>query len=175
MKTSRLITSVVVLLTCFWLNAGAAGTLPKGVIEVTPPKPAPPLKLANMDGKVTDLKDHKGHWVMLHFWASWCGPCRVELPKLDRMAEKLVPKTIHLIMVNAAEKEDDVFVFLGGAAPNLDTLLDSDGAVTNAWQPRGLPSTFFIDPEGRIRYVALGGRPWDTKPYLEFARSLSSR
>ena len=94
---------------------------------------------------------------------------------LDRMASQLVPDTIQLVMVNAAKKEDDVFVFLGGVAPNLDTLMDKDGVVTNAWQPRGLPSTFFIDPRGQVRYVALGGREWDTAPYMDFIRSLSSR
>jgi thiol-disulfide isomerase/thioredoxin len=175
MKKSCSIIYVVVLLASLWANTGAAGMLPKGVIELSPPKPALPLKLANMDGDVTDLKDHAGHWVMVHFWAGWCGPCRRELPTLDRMASKLVPDTIRLVMVNAAEKEDDVFVFLGGVAPNLDTLMDKDGVVTNAWQPRGLPSTFFVDPRGRVRYVALGGRAWDTKPYMDFIRSLSSR
>ena len=175
MKKACSIISVVVLLACFRINASAASALPKGVIEVSPPTVALPLKLANMDGKVTDLKDYAGHWVMVHFWAGWCGPCRRELPTLDRMAAQLVPSTIQLVMVNAAENEDDVFVFLGGTAPNLDTLLDKDGVVTNAWQPRGLPSTFFIDPKQRVRYVALGGREWDTKPYLDFVRSLSSR
>lgn len=156
------------------LPAKAAG-LPKGVIEIVPPRAAPPLKLSNMDGEQTELSTYFGKWVMVHFWASWCGPCRRELPTLDRMAGELVPKVIRLVMVNTAEKEDDVFVFMGGVAPNLDTLLDRDGEVTNAWQPRGLPSTYFVDPDGRIRYVALGGRSWDTKPYLDFIRSLSSK
>ena len=174
MKSSRLF-SAVVLIACLWASASVAASLPKGVIEMSPPAPARPLKLANMDGEVTDLKDYAGRWVMVHFWAGWCGPCRRELPALDRMATQLVPKSIQLVMVNAAEKEDDVFIFLGGAAPNLDTLMDRDGVVTNAWQPRGLPSTFFIDPRGRVRYVALGGREWDTAPYMDFIRSLSSR
>lgn len=153
----------------------ASTTLPKGIIKIDPARQAHDLRLANTDGVVVDLRDFRGNWVMVHFWASWCGPCRKELPTVQRMAKKLVPKDIKLLMVNTAEKEDDVISFMFGVAPDLDTLMDSDGVVTNLWQPRGLPSSFFIDPKGRIRYLALGGRPWDTKPYLAFIRSLSSR
>lgn len=174
MSRINFIVAICLLLMATVQGAVASG-LPKGVIQLAEPRMALPLKLADMDGNVTDLADHRGRWVMVHFWAGWCGPCRRELPTLDRMASKLVPKTIQLVMVNTAENEDDVFVFLGGTAPNLNTLLDADGSVTNRWQPRGLPSTFFVDPEGRVRYIALGGRPWDTKPYMDFVRSLSAR
>lgn len=167
---------IVLLISAFFVQPLSAGTaLPKALIKIEPARNAPGLRLANTDGVVTDLRDLRGSWVMVHFWASWCGPCRKEIPAIQRMAKQLVPKEIKLVMVNTAEKEDDVIFFLFGAAPNLDTLMDSDGVVTNLWQPRGLPSSFFIDPDGMIRYLALGGRPWDTKPYLVFIRSLASR
>lgn len=150
-------------------------TLPKGVITIMPAQVAPALRLANMDGVVTDLRDLRGRWVMVHFWASWCGPCRKEIPTIQRLVKLLQPKDVVLVMVNTAEKEDDVMSFLFGVAPDLDTLMDKDGAVTNLWQPRGLPSSFFVDPAGKIRYLALGGRSWDTKPYLNFIRSLKFR
>jgi len=156
-------------------TVNAVTVLPKGVIVIEPASDAPALRLANADGEVTDLRDLRGSWVMVHFWASWCGPCRKELPTVQRMAQQLVPKDIKLVMVNTAENEDDIISFLFGVAPDLDTLMDSDGVVTNLWQPRGLPSSFFVDPDGRIRYLALGGRPWDTKPYLDFIRSLAAR
>lgn len=174
------VTTISILLASLFLAfsptlLNAAIALPKGVIKVDPARKAPGLRLANSDGVVTDLRDLRGNWVMVHFWASWCGPCRKELPTIQRMAKQLVPKDIKLVMVNTAEKEDDIISFLFGVAPDLDTLTDSDGVVTNLWQPRGLPSSFFVDPEGKIRYLALGGRPWDTKPYLTFIRSLASR
>lgn len=156
-------------------TADTTAELPKGVIKIEPAANAPGLRLANGDGGVTDLRDLRGNWVMVHFWASWCGPCRLELPTIQRMAKQVVPKHIKLVMVNTAEKEDDIITFLFGVAPDLDTLMDSDGVVTNRWQPRGLPSSFFVDPDGKIRYLALGGRPWDTKPYLTFIRSLATR
>ncbi len=150
-------------------------TLPKGVIVIQPARQAPELKLSNMDGVATDLRNLRGRWVMVHFWASWCGPCRKEIPSIQRLSKYLASKDIVLVMVNTAEKEDDVTSFLFGAAPDLDTLMDSDGVVTNLWQPRGLPSSFFVDPAGNLRYVALGGRAWNTKPYRRFIRSLPSR
>ena len=83
------------------------------------------------------------------------------------------PAALALVMVNTAETEDEVFAFLASVAPALSTLLDKDGQVTERWQPRGLPSTFFVDPRGRLRYLALGGRPWDTEPYRHFLASLT--
>ncbi len=76
-------------------------------------------------------------------------------------------------MVNTAETEVELFAFLGAVAPTLlaGNLLDRDGAVTERWQPRGLPSTFLVDPEGRIQYLALGGRPWDSPAYIAFLRA----
>ncbi|MEK7796611.1 MAG: TlpA disulfide reductase family protein, partial [Pseudomonadota bacterium] len=114
----------------------------------------------------------RGQWVIVHFWASWCGPCRCELPAIAAMAQPM-PAALALVMVNTAETEDEVFAFLASVAPALSTLLDKDGQVTERWQPRGLPSTFFVDPRGRLRYLALGGRLWDTGPYRHFLASLT--
>jgi len=148
-----------------------AGTLPEGLIKLDG-RPASTLKLADLDGKTTDLGALRGQWVMVHFWASWCGPCRRELPAIAAMAQTK-PAALALVMVNTAETEDEVFAFLASVAPALSTLLDKDGQVTERWQPRGLPSTFFVDPRGRLRYLALGGRPWDTGPYRHFLASLT--
>jgi hypothetical protein len=76
------------------------------------------------------------------------------------------------VLVNTAEDEDTLFTFLAATAPGLRSLMDRDGLVTEAWEPRGLPATYLVDPEGRLRYQALGGRPWDEAVYLEFLRGL---
>lgn len=149
-----------------------AAELPTGLIALDG-RPASALRLADPDGRVTDLKDLRGQWTMVHFWASWCGPCRRELPAIAAMA-RTKPAALTLVMVNTAETDDEVFAFLASVAPALSSLLDRDGHVTERWQPRGLPSTFFVDPQGRLRYLALGGRAWDSEPYQRFLMGLTT-
>jgi len=153
--------------------AQADGELPAGVLRLKP-YPAPPLKLADMDGKVTDIRTLRGQWLLVHFWASWCGPCRRELPSLAAVFKHHPERLPRLVMVNTAETEDEVFAFLGKVAPDLATLQDKDGQTTGRWKPRGLPASYFVDPEGRVRYQALGGRPWESAPYRRFLESLKA-
>lgn len=156
----------------FIVSAAPAVELPTGVLPLDG-RTAPPMRLVDTDGNVTDIVHLRGHWVMVHFWASWCGPCRKEMPAIGRMAKELVPGRLRLVMVNTAETDDEVFAFLTIHAPDLTSLMDRDGQVTGRWQPRGLPASFFVDPEGKLRYLALGGRPWDTPPYRRFLLDLA--
>jgi thiol-disulfide isomerase/thioredoxin len=167
---SILLTISTVLIVLASIPATAA-ELPQGVIRVDA-KPAPALQLDNLDGETYDLEDAQGRWRFVHFWASWCGPCRKEMPSIDRVTRLLADSNIEFVLVNTAETEDSVFTFLGIVAPDLVPLLDNDGLVTEAWQPRGLPATYLVDPEGLIQYQALGGREWDQTAYLEFLRNL---
>ena len=160
------------LLACLACNS-LAEVLPPGVMRVAG-IPAPALKLADLDGEEHDLADSRGHWVFVHFWASWCGPCRREMPSIQRMTELIPDSGIEFLLVNTAQTEDEAFTFLGIVAPDLMPLMDRDGQVTEVWQPRGLPATFLVDPEGRIRYQVLGGRDWEKPVYLDFLRGLKS-
>jgi len=157
------------------LLAAAAGApareLPPGVMMVED-RMAPELKLEDLDGNAYDLATTGGHWRFVHFWASWCGPCRREMPGIRAMTPLIENSGIEIVLVNTAETEDEIFTFLGIVAPDLMPLLDSDGLVTAAWQPRGLPATFLVDPDGHIRYQALGGRAWEKPAYVEFLRAL---
>jgi len=154
--------------------AGSGATLPPGILPMDG-RTAPELRLDNIDGETFDLDTARGRWVFVHFWASWCGPCRREMPTIQRMMTRLQDDPLEIVMVNTAETEDEVFSFLGIVAPDAVPLLDLDGLVTEVWQPRGLPATFLVDPGGRIQYLALGGREWDTPPYLDFLKQLISR
>lgn len=153
--------------------AAAAPAPPRGLMPLDG-RPAPALRLADMNGHVTDLQQLRGRWVLVHFWASWCGPCRREMPTLQRLSARIPPTRLQLVLVNTAESEDEVFSFLAGVTPELNTLMDRDGRVTERWQPRGLPSSFLVDPQGRLRYLALGGRDWTSPAYLNFLQALTA-
>ncbi|HYQ72564.1 MAG TPA: TlpA disulfide reductase family protein [Gammaproteobacteria bacterium] len=160
-----------VLLIAFAASLAHSGDLPQGIMQLAG-KPAPGLQLDNLDGESYDLENSRGRWRFVHFWASWCGPCRKEMPSIDRISRLLEDSDIEFVLVNTAETEDNVFTFLAAVAPDLMPLLDSDGLATEAWQPRGLPATYLVDPDGLIRYQALGGREWEQPAYLAFLRNL---
>jgi len=164
----------IVLVLLFSGTVGAVEKLPVGIIALDG-RPAPPLRLADIDGNSFDLVNLRGKWVMVHFWASWCGPCRREMPLLDALKQEIGDGQPRLVLVNTAEREDEIFAFLAVVGPNLTTLMDPDGLVTDQWQPRGLPATFFVDPEGRLRFQALGGRPWNRPDYQAFMRRLTPK
>jgi thiol-disulfide isomerase/thioredoxin len=148
-----------------------AETLPKGIMKLNG-EPAPPLKLKDLDGEAFDIEKMRGKWVFVHFWAAWCGPCRREMPRIQTIVPEFENTNLEIVLVNTAETEDTVFEFIAFVAPDLVPLLDTDGMVTERWQPRGLPASFFVDPEGKLQYLALGGRDWDDDAYLGFMKNL---
>jgi len=128
--------------------------------------------LQDIDGEKFELNKTKGHWVFLHFWASWCGPCREEMPAIQKLANAMQDEKFKIVMINTAEDEDTIFEFLGAIDVELNTLMDVDGLVTEVWKPRGLPTSFLINPKGEIKYQAIGGREWDKPEYTEFLKKL---
>jgi len=136
---------------------------------------APGFTLADMDDETFQLESARGKWVFLHFWASWCGPCREEMPAIQKMSEKLVNDRLVMVLVNTAEDEDTIFSFLGEIGMDMNSLMDRDGLVTEKYKPRGLPTTILIDPEGNVQYQAIGGREWHTSGYIDFLRQLVNK
>ena len=161
----------MLMLVCSQVLSAADISLPKGVIEITP-RTAPPLQLQNMDGEQFDLGKAGKQWAFVHFWASWCGPCRREMPTIEVLVREFADKPLTFAIINTAESDDTVFSFLASVAPEINSLMDYDGLVTEAWQPRGLPSTYLVDPQGMIRYVVIGGQAWHSREYQDFLRQL---
>jgi thiol-disulfide isomerase/thioredoxin len=145
---------------------------PFGILNVDT-GPAANFTLKDLDGETFELASTKGHWVFLHFWASWCGPCRKEMPSIQKLANALEDEDFQIVMINTAEDADTIFTFLAEINVDLDSLMDTDGQVTESWQPRGLPATFLINPEGKVRFQAIGGREWNQPEYVNFLMQLS--
>ncbi len=166
-----IISTLLLILLAITPHQLMADELPLGIMRIENTA-TPALILNDIDGESYDLSSTGGHWRFVHFWASWCGPCRREMPSIQRMIPMLDQTDLEFVIVNTAETEDEVFTFLGIVAPELVPLMDNDGLVTQAWAPRGLPSTFLVDPAGKIRYLALGDRQWDQAQYVNFLRQL---
>lgn len=168
---TSLFVSLLAILPLILLAAPSTPNPPKGILAM-PGKTAPSFVLKDMDGKTFDSKSLKGHWTFVHFWASWCGPCRKELPAIENLVKAFKNTTLKIVLINTAETEDIVFNFFGKLGIDLETLLDTDGRITEMWKPRGLPTTVLVDPQGKIRYLVIGGRPWHKAVYQDFLRSL---
>jgi len=169
----KILSGVLISLLILMNQAMAGNGLPKGII-VQDGRSAAPFNLKDIDGEAYDFAQTKGKWVFVHFWATWCGPCRKEIPTIQAIVKKFENSNLEIVIINTAESEDAVFNFLGLLAPDINPLMDADGLVTEKWQPRGLPATYFVDPTGKIRYLALGGRPWNKDVYLEFLNGLKN-
>ena len=126
----------------------------------------PPLSLSDLDGKKHNLSDYRGKVVVINFWATWCGPCAKEMPAFETLAERLSGERFALLTVNFGEKADRIKPFLKKIGVDVPVLLDPDMGTSKAWAKSGLPTTYVIDAEGKIRYQVLGVMEWDA-PQVE--------
>ena len=125
----------------------------------------PPLALQDIDGKPHRLQDYRGKVVLINFWATWCGPCREEMPSLNRLRASLAGRPFVVLAVNLAESEARIRRFTQEVPLDFLILLDRDTAVAKAWKARILPASFLVGPDGRIRYSVLGEIDW-TKEHV---------
>lgn len=149
------------------LLLGLVGFLPSrlGTLRPAPeeaPRPgarAPRFSLPTLDGETIDLGDLKGKGVILNFWASWCGPCRAEMPALQRIHERYAERGIQVLALNLTFTDDLKAVrgFRELYQLTMPILLDRDGAVMRRYEVSAVPTTFFIGPGGVIHDVVVGG------------------
>ena len=134
--------------------------------------PAQDFDLKDPDGKAVRLADYRGRPLIVNFWATWCPPCREEMPSMQRAHAAVSKEGIGLIAINVGEDADTVAQFLSQVPVDFPLPLDESSAVVTSWPVRGLPTTFVLDPEGRLAYVATGGREWDDRVLLDLVRGL---
>lgn len=123
----------------------------------------PPLELSDLQGKKHRLADYRGQVVLVNFWATWCVPCREEMPSIERLRASLEGRPFAVLAVNLAEPESRIHKFLEAVPLRFPVLLDRDTRTTRAWQAKLLPATYIIGPDGAIRYRHLGELDW-SKP-----------
>jgi len=155
----------LMLAACCALSHVHAADLPPlaHTLTMQAPKPAPALKLKDIEGKSHDLSKLRGKVVLINFWATWCPPCRREMPSMERLSQRFKGQPFVVLAVDVGEDPDTIETF----ASQLDTtltfpiLLDTRSHAMRAWRVAGLPTTFLIDKQGRIVATAIGGREFD--------------
>lgn len=126
------------------------------------------FELVDLEGDLIKLSDFRGKWILLNFWATWCPPCRQEMPLLAETHEKYSPDLV-VLGVNSMETDDEVRAFVERSSISFPIVFDSDGQTGQQYLIHGLPTTLFIDREGvlRIRHVGELTRPVLDKYLLE--------
>ena len=177
MNTARrhLLRCVVISLGIVTGLAHAAGQPAQTLTKLDQPFPAPDFTLTGEDDKTYRLADYRGKVVVLNFWATWCPPCRYEMPSMERAHQKVRGENIVILAVNVGENADQIFEFTGQYPVTFPLLLDLDAAVSRKYPVIGLPTTFVIDPRGVVTHRAIGGREWDDEQLLGELRKLLRR
>ena len=134
--------------------------------------PAPDFTLSAQSGKPVALAQFKGQVVMLNFWASWCGPCRQEMPLLDSIYKKYSKLGFTLIGINVEPDSNAANDWLKQTPVTFPILYDTDSKVSKLYGVSGMPSTVILDRKGTVRMIHRGYKPGDEQDYLSSISSL---
>ena len=133
---------------------------------------APSFTLGSNGGKEISLAQYKGQVVMINFWASWCGPCRQEMPLLESIYKKYNRMGFTLIGVNVEPDSNAANQWLKQTPVSFPILYDKDSKVSKMYDVAGMPSTVIIDRTGKVRVLHRGYKPGDENEYLDSIRTL---
>jgi peroxiredoxin len=154
--------AAIALIATIWFITGR-GAQPQSQEMGAVNRPAPTFAVPALAGGTINLADYKGKVVLLNFWGTWCEPCKRELPALQAAYSKLTDAGLAVIGVNLTDDEQAqgrdqaaIKAYLAQYGVTYPVALDVQGEVTNAYRVFPLPTSFFIDGEGRIRYVHIG-------------------
>lgn len=138
------------------------------------PRPAPALKLNDINGVPHDLAQLKGRVVLINFWATWCPPCRREMPSMERLSLQLKGEAFSVLAVDVGESVESIGLFTSQLDTSLSfpILLDNRSRTMQAWKVAGLPTTYLVDAKGRIVASAIGGREFDHPDMVKAIRAL---
>lgn len=149
------------LAVCAGLSGGASSS-----------SPAPDFTLRSSEGRNLRLQELRGQVVMVNFWASWCAPCRVEMPHLNRLADKYRSSGFTLLGVNVDDDPKNAMAAAAKLGLRFPVLLDGEKKVVKLYEVATMPSTVLIDRDGRVRYVHRGYRDGYEETYDRQIREL---
>lgn len=122
---------------------------------------APPITQPLLDGSRVTWDNLRGRPVIVNFWATWCGPCRIEMPELQTLYDSATPGDLEILAVNLGESREAIQQWVDAFDLTYPIVQDRDGMIAAAYRLRGQPSTYVIDPEGVIRDIFFGPVDFD--------------
>jgi peroxiredoxin len=137
--------------------------------------PTPALKLTDLQGREHALESYRGKVVLVNFWATWCRPCKDEMPSIERLRQSLASRPFAVLAVNLAEPDARVQAFIAKVPVGFPVLMDRDAAAAKAWKARMLPATFIVGADGRVRYSYIGELDWSREPVRKQIAALLPR
>lgn len=128
-----------------------------------------------LHGEAVSLEEYRGSLVFLNFWATWCPPCREEMPSMQRLSEELDDAPFEIIAVNVREPRETVDRFIEAEGYTYPIALDGSGRVSASYAVRGIPTTYMIAPDGSVLGMLVGTREWDTPEVVAAFRAIAER
>jgi peroxiredoxin len=160
-------------------DPGAAGGRDLfAALQVTRPEElveAPDFRLADPEGRHMSLRDHRGKVVLLNFWATWCLPCRAEMPEMEKLYQEFKGQGFVILAVDLRESPAQVRAFAKELKLTFPLLIDEDTKVVQAYAVRALPVTYLIDRKGLMVGRAIGPRDWHSAEARALIRHLLER
>ena len=137
---------------------------------------APDLSLNALDGREVSLQQYRGKYVLLNFWATWCGPCKMEMPSLERLHQRFKSKNLEVVAVSNDMFGARVVVpYIKANRLSFTILLDQKMRASSDYGVVSLPTTYLIDPQGRIIGALYGAENWDEPSTLKYFEELLTR
>src|SRR5689334_25208127 len=143
-----------------------------GVTHLTPGAPETPFDLKALDGATLGSQELAGKIVVLNFWATWCGPCKEEMPSLARLQSQFDPEQVRIVTVTTDLYPQGIKQFLDHLGLDLPVLFDEDQEVSRLFTVRGLPTTVVIGRDGHAIGRAVGPRSWDSRESIALVREV---
>ncbi len=133
------------------------------------------FKLTDLAGKSYQLKDLKGKVVIVNFWASWCGPCRKEMPSMNKAWQALRDNNVVMLAINFGESKQAVADFVKTIPIDFPVLLDETNTASSDWNVTAMPTTVVVDQQGKIVERILGPREWDSPKMIDAILSIARK
>lgn len=143
-----------------------------GIQRTDPPQKALDFSLKTLGGKRVSLEDYRGKVILLNFWATWCGPCRMEIPSMEKLWQDFKEEDFVILAIDIQEEGKLVSSFMKERNLSFPVPLDAKGNVARSYGVRGIPTTFFLNPKGETIGKAVGARDWASEESFRLIRQL---